>query len=113
MVTYGTDIWGGQQAAGTAKPGTEQPIVFFDPSIAPSGLSFYQGDRFAAWNGNLFSSTLRGHLHRVVLQGRDVVSEERLLSDWTERVRDVAEGPDGALYLATESGRIARIVPVQ
>ena len=91
----------------------EQPVKYFDPSIAPSGMTFYYGDQFAAWHGNLFSSTLRGHLHRLVLDGQVVVSEERLLNDWTERVRDVAEGPDGSLYLATESGRIARIVPAQ
>lgn len=113
VVTYGTDIWGGQQATGTASPGMEQPVKYFDPSIAPSGMTFYYGDRFAAWQGNLFSSTLRGHLNRLVLDGPVVVSEERLLSDWTERVRDVVEGPDGSLYLATESGRIARIVPAQ
>ena len=113
VVTYGTDIWGGQQAAGTAQPGMEPPVKYFDPSIAPSGMTFYYGDQFAAWHGNLFSSTLRGHLHRLVLDGQVVVSEERLLNDWTERVRDVAEGPDGSLYLATESGRIARIVPAQ
>jgi glucose/arabinose dehydrogenase len=113
VVTYGTDIWGGQQATGTASPGMEQPVKYFDPSIAPSGMTFYYGDRFAAWHGNLFSSTLRGHLNRLVLDGQVVVSEERLLNDWTERVRDVVEGPDGLLYLATESGRIARIVPAQ
>jgi glucose/arabinose dehydrogenase len=113
VVTYGTDIWGGQQATGTASPGMEQPVKYFDPSIAPSGMTFYYGDRFAAWHGNLFSSTLRGHLNRLVLDGQVVVSEERLLNDWTERVRDVVEGPDGSLYLATESGRIARIVPAQ
>jgi glucose/arabinose dehydrogenase len=113
VVTYGTNIWGGQKAAGTAQPGMEQPIKYFDPGIAPSGMTFYEGDRLAAWQGNIFSSTLRGHLNRLVLDGQVVVSEERLLDDWTERIRDVVEGPDGLLYIATESGRIARIVPVQ
>jgi glucose/arabinose dehydrogenase len=113
VVTYGTNIWGGQKATGTAQPGMEQPIKYFDPGIAPSGMTFYEGDRLAAWQGNIFSSTLRGHLNRLVLDGQVVVSEERLLDDWTERIRDVVEGPDGLLYIATESGRIARIVPVQ
>jgi glucose/arabinose dehydrogenase len=113
VVTFGTNIWGGQQAVGTERPGMKPPAKYFDPSIAPSGMCIYAGDRLPAWRGNLFSSTLRGHLNRLVLDEQGVVSEERLLSDWTERVRDVAEGPDGGLYLATESGRIARIVPVQ
>jgi glucose/arabinose dehydrogenase len=113
VITFGDNIWGGQKAVGTEQPGMEQPIVFFDPGIAPTGMCFYTGDRLAAWRGNLFSSTLRGHLHRIILDGQDVVREERLLSDWTERVRDVVEGPDGLLYLATETGRIARIVPAQ
>jgi glucose/arabinose dehydrogenase len=113
VVTYGTNIWGGQKAAGTAQAGMEQPVKYFDPGIAPSGMTFYAGDRFPAWQGNIFSSTLRGHLNRLALDGQVVVSEERLLDDWTERIRDVVEGPDGLLYIATESGRIARIVPVQ
>jgi glucose/arabinose dehydrogenase len=113
VITYGENIWGGQKAAGTTKSGMEQPLKYYASSIAPSGMSFYFGDRYPAWNGNLFSSTLRGLLSRLVLEENEVVKEETLLSDWTERVRDVARGPDDFLYMATESGRIVRIVPVQ
>lgn len=113
VITYGTDIWGGQQAAGTSEPGMEQPVKYYQPGIAPSGMTFYFGSRYPAWHGSLFNSTLRGHLNRLVLDHNDRIEEERLLNEWRERVRDVAQGPDELLYLATESGRIARIVPVQ
>ena len=113
VITYGENIWGGYKAAGTAQPGMEQPVKYYPDSIAPSGFTFYFGARYPKWNGNLFSSTLRGHLNRLVLDENASIKEERLLNDWLERVRDVAQGPDELLYLATESGRIVRIVPVQ
>ena len=91
----------------------EQLLKYFKPGIAPTGMTFYFGERYPRWQGNIFSSTLRGHVHRLVLDEGRVVKEERLLMDWRERIRDVAEGPDGLLYLATESGAIARIVPAQ
>ena len=113
VITHGTNIWGGQTASGTEKPGMEQPFRYWQPGIAPCGITFYSGDRYAAWQGDLFNGTLRGYLTRLVLDEQQVVKEENLLEDWRERIRDVVQGPDGLLYLATESGRIARIVPVQ
>ena len=113
VITYGTNIWGGQKAEGTAKPGMQQPLKYYPASIAPSGMTFYFGARYPAWNGNLFSSTLTAHLNRLILDKNQVLKEKRLLNDWRERVRDVVQGPDELLYLATESGRIVRIVPVQ
>ena len=113
VITHGTNIWGGQSASGTEKPGMEQPFRYWQPGIAPCGISFYSGDRYAAWRGNQFNGTLRGYLTRLVLDEQQVVKEENLLGEWRERIRDVVQGPDGLLYLATESGRIARIVPVQ
>ncbi len=113
VITYGANIWGGQAASGTTKAGMEQPIKYWDPGIAPSGMTFYFGDRYAGWHGDLFNCTLRGYLDRLVLDQKNVIKEEKLLSDWRERIRDVVQGPDDLLYLATESGRIVRIVPVQ
>ena len=113
VITHGTNIWGGQTASGTEKPGMEQPFRYWQPGIAPCGITFYSGDRYAAWQGDLFNGTLRGYLTRLVLDEQQIVKEEKLLEDWRERIRDVAQGPDGFLYLSTESGQIARIVPVQ
>jgi glucose/arabinose dehydrogenase len=113
VITYGTDIWGGQLADGTAKAGMQQPLRFWQPGIAPCGMTFYTGDRYAAWQGNLMNSTLRGYLTRLVLDKQKIINEERLLEDWRERIRDVVQGPDDLLYVSTESGKIARIAPAQ
>jgi glucose/arabinose dehydrogenase len=99
---------------GTHKPGLEQPIYYWDPSIAPSGAAFYTGDRFPEWKGNLFVGALSGQaVHRLVLDGDKVVGEEKLLAELGERIRDVRNGPDGALWLLTDSpeGRVLRVVP--
>ena len=114
VISYGRDYSGAKIGIGTQKPGMEQPIYYWDPSIAPSGMAFYTGDLFPAWNGNLFVGALSGaHLTRLVLSGEKVVAEERLLTAERERIRDVRQGPDGALYVATDSanGRILRIAP--
>ena len=95
-------------------PGMETPITFYNPAIAPSGASFYRGSRFPAFAGNLFVATLRGsHLLRLRLDGRRIVAEERLLEGRFGRLRDVVSGPDGYLYLCTNTGtdRILRLVP--
>ena len=92
----------------------EQPIKYWVPSIAPSGMAFYTADLFPAWKGNLFVGALAGQaLHRLVLDGEKVVGEEKLLADLGERIRDVRSGPDGALWLLTDNpqGRVLRVVP--
>lgn len=102
-----------------AKEGMEQPVYFWVPSIAPSGLLFYTGDLFPDWRGNLFVGALAGeHLVRLVLDGDRVVAEERLLVERGARIRDVRQGPDGALYLLTSvrgpasgSAELLRVVP--
>ena len=92
--------------------GMEQPVKYYKPGIGPSGLTFYSGDRYPGWNGSLFSGALnRMHLNRLEFKGRTAITEERLLADWGKRIRDVAQGPDGLLYLSTDSGKIVRIVP--
>ncbi len=113
VITYGDDIWGGQQAQGSSAPGMEQPLHYWKPGNAPTGLTFYRGARYPEWQGDLFSGTLRGPVHRLTLDWATVIDEERLLPNAVDRIRDIVEGPDGLLYFATESGRISRFVPVE
>jgi glucose/arabinose dehydrogenase len=105
------------------QPGMLTPITFFTPAVAPSGASFYRGQRFPAFVNNLFVATLRGtHIHRVRVDGRRIVAQERLVNDRYGRIRDVVAGPDGFLYFCTsnndgrggivpEDDRLARLVP--
>ena len=97
----------------TAQAGLEQPVYFWTPDIAPAGLAFYSGKMFPAWDGNLFVSALAGrYLMRLVLDAHNhVVAEERLLKDLNQRIRNVNEGPDGALYVLTDgaNGKILRL----
>ena len=113
VITYGANIWGGQLATGKAKAGMEQPIKYYKPGIAPSGMTFYFGKRYPAWNGDLFNGTLRGHINRLVMDGDKVIREERLLQESRERIRDIVQGPDEILYISTESGKISRIMTAQ
>jgi glucose/arabinose dehydrogenase len=84
----------------TSREGVEQPVYFWVPSIAPSGMMFYTGNLFPEWNGNLFVGAMAGqHLVRLVLNGDRVMAEEKLLLDLKQRIRDVRQGPDGALYV--------------
>jgi glucose/arabinose dehydrogenase len=95
----------------TAMEGVEQPIYFWVPSIAPSGMMFYTGDVFPEWKGNLFVGALAGqHLVRLVLNGERVVAEEKLLTDLKQRIRDVRQGPDGAVYVLAGGG-LLRLTP--
>lgn len=115
VITYGIEYSGAPIGAGiTALPGMEQPLYYWDPVIAPSGMLFYTGDLFPAWKGSLFIGALVGkHLARLTLEGKRVVGEERLLTDLGERIRDVTQGPDGAIYVATDepAGRVLSLTP--
>jgi aldose sugar dehydrogenase len=96
----------------TAKEGTEQPIYFWYPDIAPSGMMFYTGELFPEWKGNLFIGSLADKcLIRLVLNGNKVVAEEHLLVDRKQRIRDVRQGPEGAVYLLSDDGMILRLTP--
>jgi len=113
VITYGAEYWGPKIGEGTAKPGMEQPLYYWDPVIAPSGLLFYTGDAIPDWRGSLLIGSLRpGLLVRLRLEGNRVAREERYLGDLGERIRDVRQGPDGHPYLLTDSGdgRILRVV---
>lgn len=114
-ITYGIDYSGAVISDKTDAPGMEQPVVFWDPSIAPSGMDFYDGDQFPAWKGDIFLGALaHRHLRRLKLEGNVVIEQEVLLQDLGERVRDVKSGPDGFLYILTDShdGKILRLEPV-
>ncbi len=113
-ITYGIDYSGAIISDKTEAPGMEQPVVYWVPSIAPSGMAFYDGDRFPEWRGDLFVGALRGqHLRRLEMDGENVVDQELLLADLGERIRDVRSGPDGFLYVLTDSprGRLLRLEP--
>jgi len=95
----------------TSAPGVEEPIYYWVPSIAPSGMTFYTGDLFPEWKGNLFIGAMAGqHLVRLVLNGERVVAEEKLLADMKQRIRFVRQGPDGALYIL-QGASIVRLTP--
>lgn len=115
VIAYGRNYFLGTQIGeGTHKRGMEQPIYYWDPSIAPSGMAFYSGDKFPKWKGNLLVGALKFRLvARLELDGPKVVAEERLLESLAERIRDVRQGPDGHIYLLTDSsdGRILRLRP--
>src|SRR4051812_27361831 len=114
IIGYGRD-YSGKPINGdkTAQAGMEQPVYFWTPDIAPSGIGFYTGRMFPAWDGNLFVAGLVSrNVVRLVLNGDRVVAEERLLTDLNTRIRGVSEGPDGALYVLTDGmgGKILRLV---
>ena len=116
VIGYGIDYSGAKIHESTHKAGMEQPLKYWVPSIAPSGMTFYTGNLFAPWRGSLFVGALVGQvLVRLEVDGDKMVKEERLLQQLRERIRDVREGPDGALWLATDSssGRILRLAPAQ
>jgi glucose/arabinose dehydrogenase len=114
VITYGVDYSGEKIGIGTSKPGMDQPVYYWDPSIAPSGMAFYTGNLFPQWKGNLFIGALKfKSVRRLVMRADKVVGEETLLGDLGERIRDIRQGPDGALYILTDNtnGRILKLIP--
>jgi glucose/arabinose dehydrogenase len=115
VITYGVNYGIGTKIGeGTEKPGMEQPLYYWVPSIAPSGMTFYTGERFPKWRGNLFVGSLKFQLlARLELDGEKIVKEERLIQGELGRIRDVRTGPDGYIYLLTDApdGVLARIEP--
>jgi len=117
-IAYGIEYQGPAITGGIQqKDGMEQPRYYWDPVIAPSGMVFYTGRLFPAWQNSVFIGGMGSlNLVRLTLKGEQVVGEERLLQDLQpqrERIRDVEQGPDGALYLLTDSatGRVLKLVP--
>lgn len=110
-ITYGIEYSG--KKVGNAiqqKEGLEQPVYYWDPSVSPSGMTFYSGNQIPEWKNNLFVGCLSGmHIARLVIENNKVVGEERLLTEEYQRFRDVTQGKDGALYAVTDQGRLYRI----
>ena len=114
VISYGRHYTGGKIGEGSEKAGMEQPVYYWDPSIAPSGMAFVSSGLYPDWNGDILIGALRGrHLARLSLDGQQIVAEEPLLSGLGERIRDVRQGPDGFLYVLTDSdeGRLLRLRP--
>lgn len=114
VISYGVNYDGSKIGEGTEKSGMEQPLKYWVPSFAPSGMAFYTGDLFPDWKGDLFIGALAAQeLVRVDMDGGEPGKDERLLSNLGERIRDVRQGPDGALYVLTDSseGKILKLTP--
>ena len=113
VIGYGEEYGGGPIGEGiTHKAGMEQPLFYWTPSIAPSGMLFYTSDRFPEWNGNLFNGALaHTHLNRLVIEEGRVIHEERLLDDHNWRIRGVGSSPNGDIYFGSDDGFVRRIVP--
>ena len=114
VISYGRHYSGAKIGVGTKAPDMEQPVHYWDPSIAPSGLTFYSGALFPKWRGNLFAGALKSQLiSRLEVSGGRVVGEERILAGEYGRIRDIREGPDGALWFLNDkkNGGLFRIVP--
>jgi aldose sugar dehydrogenase len=116
VIGYGVNYGGAKLHDAKSKAGMEQPVKYWVPSIAPSGMAFYSGALFPAWQGNLIVGALKDEMIvRLTLNGEKVTGEERMLQGVGERIRDVRVGPDSAIYLATDSsnGRILRVSPAK
>ena len=114
IIAYGIHYSGLSIGEGTHKPGMEQPVHYWDPSIAPSGMAFYTGDQFPKWCGNAFVGALKYRLlARLTLDGEKVIGEERILEGFDKRIRAVVDGPDGYLYILVDDdpGQIIRLEP--
>lgn len=113
VITYGREYYG-PRIGTTHKEGMEQPVTYWSPSISPSGMVFYSGDKIKKWKNNLFLANLSGqHLRRLVLKNNKVISQEILFKNLNERIRQVRTGKDGYLYFSTDSGKIIKVSPSQ
>lgn len=112
VVTYGREYWGPKIGEGTSKAGMEQPVIHWVPSISPSAMTFYTGTSFPKWKGNIFLANLSGqHVRRLILANNKVVGQEELLKNEGTRFRNIRTGPEGFLYVSSDDGKIARLVP--
>ena len=116
VISHGKEYWAPISIGeGTEKPGMEQPVKVYTPSIAPGSLLLYSGNAFPQWRGSLFSGALKlRHLNRVSISADNrAIGEERLLGELNERIRALVQSPEGWIYLSTDSGKIMRMRPPQ
>ena len=115
VISYGVHYSGGQIGEGTSKPGMEQPVWYWDPSIAPSGMAIYSGKLWPEWRGSIFVGALKFSLvSRLSRDGTRITGEEQLFKGRFGRIRDVREGPDGALWVLSQSrGVLYRVTPAR
>ncbi|WP_333608077.1 PQQ-dependent sugar dehydrogenase [Arsukibacterium sp.] len=114
VASHGIDYTGARISPYTQFSGMTDPLYVWTPSIAPSGMALYQHARFSQWQGNLFITALAGkRLHRLTLQDGKVVAEQQMLAELNSRLRDVRSGPDGSIYILTDSeqGKLLRVTP--
>ncbi len=111
IVTYGTEYSGQKVGEGiSSKDGMTEPIYYWNPSISPGSMAFYNSTVISEWRGNLFIAGLGGsHVSRLVIKNNEIIGEERLLADKNERWRDLVEGKDGAFYAVTDSGKLYKV----
>ena len=113
VVTYGREYHGPKISDSGSKPGIVEPLKYYVPSIAPCGLMIYQGELFPEWKGDFFQGALvLKHLNHVSFKNNKIGEEKRYLEDLSYRVRNVAQSPDGYIYLATDNGKILRLEPL-
>ena len=116
VIGYGINYDGSRAHESTTREGMEQPVYYWDPVIAASGVAFYTGNRYPGWTGSVFIGSMTpGALVRLEMANGAVTKEERYLGEMHERIRDIAQGPDGLLYLITDSdnGQVLRVVPAR
>jgi len=115
-ITYGVDYSGAIISPYSEAEGMEQPVTYWVPSIAPSGMTEYQGDKFPQWRGNLFVAALAERsVRRLILKDRKVITQKIMLDELKQRIRDIRTGPDGYLYVLTDSdqGSVLKLLPVK
>lgn len=114
VISYGINYSGTEFAEDTARAGMEQPVIYWDPSIAPSGMEFISSDRYPGMKGDLLVGSLKfGYVEYCDVEGDDIVEQVRMFEGQLSRVREIEQGPDGYIYISNEGDGIYRMVPAQ
>ncbi|HBQ58134.1 MAG TPA: hypothetical protein DD671_00495, partial [Balneolaceae bacterium] len=113
VISYGINYNGTEFAEDTAMAGMEQPVTYWDPSIAPSGMEFISSDKYPGWEGDLLVGSLKfSYIAHLDVEGNEIVNETKLV-EGTTRIRAIEQGRDGYIYLTSEGNGLYRLVPVE